>query len=310
MVSVGSDSLDEEEGLEEDEAQLDDDEEEEAEDAAGANMRHVVEGGEDFLSSMEVEASADVDGSSAPGIEWRALKPPRNPETLRARAREPKVLEGVHSENLNLPNHASVVGIVVPGQVSRSVVRLLPPPVAPLLVADISSEAGEQFSVSVDALTGERSISQRPAGGGAAGGGGGGGVDGVMDALTGGRPEDRDDALQRAFTVVRAGRIEELRDILVTGLVDLNQDRDHAGNSLLIVAAQNGNKRVIKELLRKGADPNTRNDKGNTALHYLFAYKHRELGEYLIDKGADDTLTNNDGLTPYEGLTPDDADKI
>lgn len=26
------------------------------------------------------------------------------------------------------------------------------------------------------------------------------------------------------------------------------------------------------------------------------------LGEFLIENGADDTLENNDGLTPYDGL--------
>lgn len=26
------------------------------------------------------------------------------------------------------------------------------------------------------------------------------------------------------------------------------------------------------------------------------------LGEFLIENGADDTIANNDGLTPYDGL--------
>ena len=41
----------------------------------------------------------------------------------------------------------------------------------------------------------------------------------------------------------------------------------------------------------------------NTALHYAMAYDPSgELGEYLIEKGADDTLENVFHLTPYDGL--------
>ena len=41
----------------------------------------------------------------------------------------------------------------------------------------------------------------------------------------------------------------------------------------------------------------------NTALHYAMAYDPSgELGEYLIEKGADDTLENVFHLTPYDGV--------
>lgn len=39
-----------------------------------------------------------------------------------------------------------------------------------------------------------------------------------------------------------------------------------------------------------------------TALHYAYSYGFESLGEYLISKGADDSITNADGLTCYEGL--------
>lgn len=45
-------------------------------------------------------------------------------------------------------------------------------------------------------------------------------------------------------------------------------------------------------------------DAGNTALHYCFAFRFYPLGEYLIGKGADDTLRNALGCTCYDGLTP------
>ena len=34
------------------------------------------------------------------------------------------------------------------------------------------------------------------------------------------------------------------------------------------------------------------------------------LAQYFMDKGADDSLVNADGLTCYEGLTMEDVEKI
>ena len=47
-------------------------------------------------------------------------------------------------------------------------------------------------------------------------------------------------------------------------------------------------------------------NQGQTALHYLFAYKYENLAAYLISKGADDTIQNDFGYTCYDGLRPSD----
>lgn len=40
-----------------------------------------------------------------------------------------------------------------------------------------------------------------------------------------------------------------------------------------------------------------------TALHFALAFdKDGSLGEYLIEHGADDSIENVDGLTPYDGV--------
>ena len=79
------------------------------------------------------------------------------------------------------------------------------------------------------------------------------------------------------------------------------------GNTLLFVACQNGLKNGAKMVLRYGADLNLKNYSGNTPLHYCFKYGHNGLGAYLIKKGADDTATNAEGLTVYEGLSSRDV---
>lgn len=83
----------------------------------------------------------------------------------------------------------------------------------------------------------------------------------------------------------------------------IGQTQESSGNTLLHIAAQNGNKRAAKCLLRRGIDINARNHRGNTAVHYCFAYGYVELGEYLISKGGDDLIKNVDGLSCYEGIS-------
>ena len=79
---------------------------------------------------------------------------------------------------------------------------------------------------------------------------------------------------------------------------------DEKGNTLLLVAAQNSNRRLVEVLLMRGAKINHQNAQGNTALHFALAFDTEgTLGEYLIEHGADDSLENIDGLTPYDGVT-------
>ncbi|GMH87477.1 hypothetical protein TrVE_jg11590 [Triparma verrucosa] len=85
---------------------------------------------------------------------------------------------------------------------------------------------------------------------------------------------------------------------------------DAVGNTLLMVACQNGNKRIAKLCLRRGAELNKQNINGQSCLHYAFGYGFEDLGEYLIEKGADDSLKNADNLTCYEGLNMTDVSGI
>lgn len=89
--------------------------------------------------------------------------------------------------------------------------------------------------------------------------------------------------IENLFSYARHGRCEEIDRQLDQGIpVDI---RDEYGNTLLIIACQNGNKRVAKAVLRRGASLNVRNHKGNTPLHYCYQYGYGEtLGQYLISK--------------------------
>ena len=117
--------------------------------------------------------------------------------------------------------------------------------------------------------------------------------------------------LDRVFSYCRHGKYEEINaffeDPDTTLLIDA---KDSLGNTLLSIAAQNGNKRIAKLCLRRGADVNTQNLSGQGVLHYCIAYGFEDLADYFIQKGADDTMVNADGLTCYEGLNLDDVNNI
>lgn len=77
--------------------------------------------------------------------------------------------------------------------------------------------------------------------------------------------------VEDVFSYARHGRCEEMERLFSKGLpVDV---RDAYGSTVLIIACQNGNKRVAKAVLRRGANINARNHKGNTPLHYCYHCK-------------------------------------
>lgn len=85
---------------------------------------------------------------------------------------------------------------------------------------------------------------------------------------------------------------------------NLNRVDEH-GNTLMHIAAQTGNIRIGKLLLRKGANPNHQNKQGQTPGHFAVAYHFFKFASWLFDEkggGADDLLTNMFGLGVYDGL--------
>ncbi|EGZ23974.1 hypothetical protein PHYSODRAFT_483229 [Phytophthora sojae] len=110
------------------------------------------------------------------------------------------------------------------------------------------------------------------------------------------------------FSAARHNRYDSVVYMLDQG-VPVNS-RDQFGNTLLSIACQNGLKRIAKLALRRGANINSQNNRGNTALHFCFSYGYGDsLGAYLISKGADTTIENDDGLVCYYGIAQNSARK-
>jgi len=197
---------------------------------------------------------------------WRILRATDLPESFVSRASRPNTQGAdLFIYSKNL-NQPSIVGVVDPADVSH-----LPfddfPEIQSILIDDIMQNATEDENLNHEG-----------------------------DEILMGKTQD-------AFIAIKNLNFEKLLEALDFG-VDVNS-RDDKGNSLFIIACQQGSKKFAKFVLRRGGNINTQNLSGNTALHFCFQYGFKNLAEYLISKGADDSLLNKDGLTCYEGINRD-----
>ena len=94
------------------------------------------------------------------------------------------------------------------------------------------------------------------------------------------------------FSLARHGRVGDVEDALLRGFpIDTT---DEFGNNLLIVACQNGNKKIAKLALKYGCNINSINNTGKTAVNFAKRFGHTDLADYLIDKGADDDVGSSE----------------
>ena len=104
--------------------------------------------------------------------------------------------------------------------------------------------------------------------------------------------------LPTLFSRVRHGKYGDVLRELSLGVSP--DTTDTHGNTLLLVACQNGRKKIAKCCLRYNANIDVQNRAGNSALHFCFMYGHLDLFDYLLEKGANDRLLNGDGKVCYE----------
>ena len=68
----------------------------------------------------------------------------------------------------------------------------------------------------------------------------------------------------------------------------------------LIEAVRKGHPAVVHAFLAKGSDPNARDSKGGTALHWAVAKGSAEIAQLLLDAGADPNATDAGGKTALD----------
>nr|CCA23760.1 conserved hypothetical protein [Albugo laibachii Nc14] len=113
-------------------------------------------------------------------------------------------------------------------------------------------------------------------------------------------PQTRQEKHAKAMAHARNSNYEGV-ELMIRSGIDVDE-RDELGNTLLILVAQQGSKRLARLLLRNRATLNAQNSHGNTALHYSYHYNHSALSEYLIRNGASNSIQNVRGRNCYEGI--------
>ncbi|AGF73174.1 ankyrin repeat domain-containing protein [Corynebacterium halotolerans] len=100
-------------------------------------------------------------------------------------------------------------------------------------------------------------------------------------------PQDVQELATQLFDMARKGH-QDLLEIIDQGLnVDLmNQE----GNTLLMLAAYNGQPTLVRGLIERGADINKLNDRAQSPLAGAIFKKENEVVDVLIDAGADPTI--------------------
>ena len=108
-------------------------------------------------------------------------------------------------------------------------------------------------------------------------------------------PTTPDPRATRLMDALRAGNLRAFRAAAAAdaGAVNL---KGAGGSTPLMYAVLYGDAASVRLLLDRGADPNTRNDAGATAL--MWAVGDLETTRLLLDRGADVNARSGDGRTP------------
>ncbi|CAK4494415.1 unnamed protein product [Aphanomyces euteiches] len=227
-----------------------------------------------------------------PGEGWKRLKATRLPKTF-AKKVYSTAIAGPTASFINQSNMPLILGLIDPGKMAT---HEQPDPVPDFrehFVPSLESEMAAMKKV----LAATAKKAKKPTI-----------VEVFQDALPDEDEEQDDkaevteaDRIAKAVLYTRNNNVKELENMLDEG-VNINA-RDENGNTLFILACQQGNKNMCKFLMRRRSDMDSQNFRGNTGLHYCYEYKWTDLATYLKDKGAKDDIPNEEGLMCYEGIS-------
>ena len=104
--------------------------------------------------------------------------------------------------------------------------------------------------------------------------------------------------IESIFSKIRHNRYDAIADMLASKSFQV-EIKDEFGNTPIILAAQNNNKKLIKLFLKHSGNINAANNLGNTALHYACLLKYDEVGACLRKYGARSDIRNKNGDICY-----------
>jgi ankyrin repeat protein len=96
----------------------------------------------------------------------------------------------------------------------------------------------------------------------------------------------------------KIGNIERIQNGLEAGAPI--EKRDHIGNTLLMIAAENKQYEALEYLYKKGANVNAQNNNGATALIMAAYYNHLDTAKILLKYNANKTIQDKYGNTAFD----------
>ena len=105
-------------------------------------------------------------------------------------------------------------------------------------------------------------------------------------------------------TAIEGGDSKKVKELLSCGVLDVNRLGDHDdgyGSETWIPlchAADYDRREIANIMLELGADPNRRDQYGETPLHRAAIHGFAEMIQILVDKGADMEISEERGMTP------------
>ncbi|MBP7937147.1 MAG: aldo/keto reductase [Phycisphaerae bacterium] len=106
------------------------------------------------------------------------------------------------------------------------------------------------------------------------------------------------------WTAAREGKLDAMRQYLAAG-TSVNAREPQGGATPLNTAALFGQAKVAAFLIEKGADVSIANNDGNTALHLASFFAHLDVVELLLKHGAPVRVQNGRGETPLDLVASD-----
>eukprot|EP00960_Hanusia_phi_P045344 757175-Hanusia_phi.AAC.8 len=91
--------------------------------------------------------------------------------------------------------------------------------------------------------------------------------------------------VDEVFSAVMKRDISTIKRAVDKGVVD-SSTCDAYGNTLLILAAQSGSAEIVSFLIDQGFSVNAQNWRGQTALHFAYAFSYHQLCDLLLSNGA------------------------
>ncbi|MGZ5208132.1 MAG: ankyrin repeat domain-containing protein [Sulfuricurvum sp.] len=87
---------------------------------------------------------------------------------------------------------------------------------------------------------------------------------------------------------------------MIVTIEDANSARSDNNKTILMYASWTGNTEAVKVLVNKGANVNTADNAGATALHLAIWKDRTDIALYLLEHGASAQAMSLDGMTPED----------